>query len=423
MSNIRVLDSIMGSGKTTYIFNEINRRVFDDEEADRVRFLYVSPFLSEVGDPDKKSYEGRLGRIHRECPVAAFKSPTKSPTKSKSLKRLLSLGENVCCTHKLFEDMDEETADILGNQGYEVIIDEAIEVIQSFNEQIKKGDLKYIKQSISVDPQSHLVSWTDLDDGKSSFDDIKRLCHENRLYCFRGRFFLWEMVSSILTKAKQVTICTYLFRASVLHSYLKKYSIPFNYINTEVFEVVSEEQRIKEARKLIQLVESPYIEKLGKYSMTKSGYDSLNASDLKTMKGMTGKLIRRHLKLKSSELIWTCMSGQRKQISGDGYARSWLGCSARATNDYGDRKAGIYLVDRHPHVMVQEFLRESGTAVDKELYALSEMIQWVWRLRIRNDKPIQLVIPSKRMRNLLQRWLNGEFLLATEESSIISQAA
>lgn len=40
-------------------------------------------------------------------------------------------------------------------------------------------------------------------------------------------------------------------------------------------------------------------------------------------------------------------------------------------------------------------------------YALSEMIQWVWRSAIRDGKEIWVYIPSRRMRELFQNWLNG----------------
>lgn len=37
-------------------------------------------------------------------------------------------------------------------------------------------------------------------------------------------------------------------------------------------------------------------------------------------------------------------------------------------------------------------------------YALSEMIQWIFRSRIRNNESINIYIPSSRMRNLLQNF-------------------
>ena len=39
------------------------------------------------------------------------------------------------------------------------------------------------------------------------------------------------------------------------------------------------------------------------------------------------------------------------------------------------------------------------------MYALSEMIQWIFRSRIRNNEDINIYIPSSRMRNLLIEFL------------------
>lgn len=413
-STIKIIDAFMGSGKTTYIFQDITRRIFSDG----ARFLYVSPFLAEVGNPDyknkniEKQEEMRKGRIHRECGVADFKSPTSSPTKAKSLKRLLSLGENVACTHKLFEDMDEEIAELIKEQEYELIIDEALNVVQPYPYgKLKKGDMKYIKQSIWVNNETHQVEWHDLDTDQSSFDNFKQLCLEGRLYNYKGDFYIWELPPAILTAAKQVTICTYLFKASILHSYFIKHSIPFEYIDNESIGLKPEHEMLQEAKQLIEIVDNPYVHKLGSKSMTATGYNSLKPSDFKQIRGWIEMLNQRYLKVKSSELIWTCFKSQQKLIEGAGYKRSFLSMNARATNDYADRRVGIYLVNRYPNSPIKTFLGWSGTTIEDDLYGLSEMVQWIWRLRIRNGEPIQLVIPSKRMRELLERWLDGEFML------------
>ena len=46
---------------------------------------------------------------------------------------------------------------------------------------------------------------------------------------------------------------------------------------------------------------------------------------------------------------------------------------------------------------------------DKDLWALSNMIQFVFRSRLRKGEPINLYVPSKRMRELFLKWLDGEF--------------
>lgn len=402
----------MGAGKTTYIFDEIQRRSASEVGT---RFLYVAPFLAEVGDPDAKDRnpeaqeKQRRGRVHTACPAADFQSPASRPSKRESLKRLLAAGKNVACTHALYLVIDQETVALIEQQGYEVIIDEALDAIQTFTE-IRKGDLPFLAITTKVNPENHLVHWTSAIGAQSKYENIKLLCEEGRLYHFRGQFWAWELPTTLLTCAKKTTICTYMFKASVLHSYLLKHGIDFEYIDNESIGLRSEMALLAEARDLITMEDNPYVQKLGKYAMTRTGYSALDKEQLDKMRGMLQMMVQRHLKVKGAELIWTCFKDQRKLLSGKGYTRSFLHCNARATNDYRERSVGIYLVNRHPHTMTNSFLRGSGNAIDPELFGLSEMIQWVWRLRIRDGKPIRLVIPSKRMQDLLVRWLDGEFI-------------
>ena len=52
------------------------------------------------------------------------------------------------------------------------------------------------------------------------------------------------------------------------------------------------------------------------------------------------------------------------------------------------------------------FYEKHGIEVDEETYALSIMIQWIWRSAIRDGKKVNLYIPSKRMRDLLNNWID-----------------
>ena len=46
-----------------------------------------------------------------------------------------------------------------------------------------------------------------------------------------------------------------------------------------------------------------------------------------------------------------------------------------------------------------------GVPVYEDIYALSQMVQWMWRSRIRSGEPIHAFIPSSRMRGLFKQWL------------------
>ena len=55
---------------------------------------------------------------------------------------------------------------------------------------------------------------------------------------------------------------------------------------------------------------------------------------------------------------------------------------------------------------VARWLEDNTRAFD-DAYALTELIQWVWRSRVRNGQPITLYLPSLRMRQLIEEWLSN----------------
>ena len=68
---VRVIDAIMGSGKTTYIINQLN-----DEKDLNKRFLIITPYLKEID------------RLNEAIPRLCFKSPKEDdPTTSAKTKK------------------------------------------------------------------------------------------------------------------------------------------------------------------------------------------------------------------------------------------------------------------------------------------------------------------------------------------------
>ena len=62
-------------------------------------------------------------------------------------------------------------------------------------------------------------------------------------------------------------------------------------------------------------------------------------------------------------------------------------------------------MNRYMNPIVKNFFLQHGVAVDEDGYALSEMLQFIWRSAIRNGEEIWVYIPSIRMRNLLKQWI------------------
>ena len=64
------------------------------------------------------------------------------------------------------------------------------------------------------------------------------------------------------------------------------------------------------------------------------------------------------------------------------------------------------MIDLYMVPTVKMFIESRGVTVDQDQYALSALVQWIFRSAIRDGEPITLYIPSERMRGLLIDWLN-----------------
>lgn len=103
--------------------------------------------------------------------------------------------------------------------------------------------------------------------------------------------------------------------------------------------------------------------------------------------------------------MWTTFKKFRSKLKGKGYTNSFVPLNCRATNDYAKSKFLVYPVNVYPNVGVSQFFSQRGLKIDDDNYALSELVQWIFRSSIRNGEDIHIYLPSKRMRGLLENWL------------------
>ena len=83
---------------------------------------------------------------------------------------------------------------------------------------------------------------------------------------------------------------------------------------------------------------------------------------------------------------------------------SW---NCKGTNEYANRDTVVYLYNVYPNPGIVNYLQDKGITFDQEGYALSSMLQFIWRSAIRNNEPIKVMIPNQRMRGLLKGWLEN----------------
>lgn len=95
-------------------------------------------------------------------------------------------------------------------------------------------------------------------------------------------------------------------------------------------------------------------------------------------------------------------------LSGGGYTNGFVSCNARATNEYKTKVSLAFLLNRFLNPLDKGFFEDKQVKINEDLWALSELLQWVWRSRIREGHPINVYVPARRMRELLISYLNNE---------------
>lgn len=65
----------------------------------------------------------------------------------------------------------------------------------------------------------------------------------------------------------------------------------------------------------------------------------------------------------------------------------------------------IFIVNRFINPFMKNVFTNKDIPVDEDEFALSEMLQFIFRSSVRNVEPIHIYIPSSRMRKLLEDWM------------------
>lgn len=393
MNIVTVVDARMGRGKTSAAIRYIN-----ENRRDR-RFLFVTPYLTEV---------------KRICDNCDFEEPDDDiTTKSASLKLKMRMKRNVAITHALFYLMDSETLDLARNNGYSIVIDESINVVERIP--VSAKDFSLIVDRLAVEGEFGKLTWLDEEyDGR--FNDYKDLADKGTLY--RLDSALLNITSTDVFGAfEEVIMLTYLFDGQVQKAYLDYFEIPYRVVGVEEDElgfIFSDKPDCPppiDLRGLIHIVEKErMIEPFwGKTVLSKNWYARRknDHDDIKVLRRCMNAFFA-STKADAVHRIWTCFKSDYHKLLGSKgrYASSFLPLNIRATNEYREATAVAYMVNRFCDPNLMKFFAERGITLNHDQFALAEMVQFIWRSAIRDGKPIELYIPSKRMRDLLIEWMN-----------------
>lgn len=391
---ITVVDSVMGSGKTSWAIEYMNTH-YDEN------ILYITPYLGETE------------RI-KECTIKDIKCPRNlGEGKLGNILELLKSQEDIASTHALFLKLTEECKEAIREGHYTLFLDETIAAVEPYNVKYK-DDIDYLlkKGSIAID-ENGFIQWID-DDLDTRYNPIKILAQNHSLFFVNQKLLMWRYPPEIFSLFDKVYILTYLFDASILKYYFDMHQITYENKsvrkNGSSFElcVYYTPDTGKFAKNIHIYSKSDLNENFPQKvtGLSASWFrNTANADKIKKLQKNIYNFFSNKEPARSEKIMWTTFKEAQRKLSGKGYTKGFVSCNCRATNDFSGTDHLAYCLNVYPHVGVSQFFAQHGIVMDSEKYALSEMLQWIWRSNIRNDSEIWIYIPSKRMRKLLQDWL------------------
>jgi len=88
--------------------------------------------------------------------------------------------------------------------------------------------------------------------------------------------------------------------------------------------------------------------------------------------------------------------------------RGFPAIAAADGGEYSTARVLCYCANTHFPVSSAAYLRNNGIGFDQDAYAQYHMLRWISRSAVRNGEPVTVYVPSKRMRGLLERWIEEQ---------------
>lgn len=406
---VKVCDALCGAGKTLSCINMMNNST--DE-----RFIFITPYLDEVE------------RIKNSCATRNFVEPVRNKdnhySKLQDIPSLLRAGRNIASTHALFSCYTDEIKQLIRDQHYILVLDEVIDLFQPVG--LDGEDVNFLLRNNIAKKQDDNVIWGDDEYQGTLFNEIKQMSNSKNLKDYDGSFFFWALPIDVFQCFSGAYILTYMFEYQMLKYFFDVNDVHYELIGTKKtngvyhFCALSEMDRRKDLRAKIRINYSARYNDIGdkSYSLSATWFENAvkenNQPSLSILKNNLYNIFR-HNRNGNNDKMWTTLNKYKAFLKGKGYSSGFITFNKRATNQFANRHDLAYCVNVFMQPWMKNYLLRLGVKdISQDMYALSVLIQWIFRSALRKDEEIRIYIPSKRMRFLLKKWIenlaNGEDL-------------
>jgi len=405
---LTIVDYPCGLGKTNALVSILEARP-------DLLVLVVVQTLSEV---DRIISSVPKGRIYApEGPGSLHK------TKGEQLEPLVCEGRSIVITHKLYE-----RAGILANQGafsrYQVIIDEVPNAVSVSDLVLDPVSFKefYVGPGYCHIEQGGRASMTNKGEEeearlKTALDErLISNIRSGRLYYDGKKHFIQTIPTSLFTHADSVTVLTFLSEGSLFLKFLEKHQIDYRVLRSSKCNQEFQQR----ARDNLRIHRMPSLDKVS-FGYSKQTSYKPKSKEVGSIRNALKNLKQRDLAgVDLKNLIITCAKQNWFHRSGSSYneakpslfsidsrmlkGANWLPNTTRGTNDYLHCTHAIYLYEQNANPILLNWLDANDTQFKSD-YALTEMVQWLWRSRVRRNEPVDVYMPSKKMRGIIEKWM------------------
>lgn len=394
----------MGTGKTSATIAYLN-------EHNDQKFIYITPYLAEAT------------RIRKGCPSLHFVEPSNKLKrydfkKSAHTAALVAEGKNITTTHQAFKCYTKEVLDNIRNYGYTLIIDENVDVLENF--EMHPGDLQMTIDAGYIEEHDCEYSMTDKEYTGIAMRDMFRLLKSRKLIRMNDEkkedLFYWTLPPDLITAFKDVYILTYLFNGQSLCNLLRIYNLRYENIGIERTAdggycfgpspgYVPE--YVKHLKDMLHIVDNKRMNAVGDshFALSLNWFERDDDGVEQLKRNVWNYFNCINKDVPASKRLCGTFASKFDRVKGKGYTKSFIPFNTKATNEFKDRTHLVYIANIFMNVNEKNFYRMHGINVDEDAYALSIMVQWIWRSAIRDGSEVYLYIPSKRMRDILTRWI------------------
>lgn len=396
---LNVIDAMMGKGKTTAMIRYMN------EAPKHRKFIFCTPLLEQVE------------RVIMECPDRSFIAPSDEfMSKTTNLKMLIQKEVNIATTHALFLLFDDELREMIRERHYTLVVDEALDVIQKMA--ITPSDIQILTNGLCEILEDGRVIWTAPDyDGR--FLDYRAELMNKAVFAYNDRTLISMCKIENFEVFHEVFLMTYLFQGHPFKAYFDIHQWEYKqwYVAGDSHETYALSSQpvtyvFPDFRKLITVKHKFRGDRLTTEdtSLSKNWYQKNSqpmSPDMKLLRKHLESFFRTYNDSSTSLNMWTTFKQYQSALQASRYAAGFVPCNAKGTNIYRHKTTLAYAINRYYDPNVANMIHRLGGTFDQDEFALTEMVQWVWRSAIRDGKPITLYIPSDRAYKIFTTWLNS----------------